>query len=213
MSDRLKELGIPQHEITPAVSIAVNGLLDHVEQLNSDLQNRKTQLENLQNLIDVDTTPALPNRRGFIKRLEWTIAMNKRYSGPTSVVVFRFNDLDEVNRVYGYQAGTRATSYVAEYLAANIRDTDFFARIGENQFGILMFFAEFEDVKAKAERMRNQLRNNPLRWNNGLINFSLAFGVHAITPADNPESAIMAATNAVFSDNQRLKFEEINIKA
>lgn len=213
MSDRLKELGIPQHEITPAVSIAVNGLLDHINQLNSDLQNRKTQLENLQNLIDVDTIPSLPNRRGFIKRLEWTIAMNKRYGGQTCIASFRLNDLEELARVYGYQASAKAASYVAEYLANNIRDTDFFARIGENQFGALMYFAEFEDVKSKAERMRNQLRNNPMRWNNGLINFSLAYGVHAITAADDPESAIMAATNAVFTDNQRLKFEEINIKA
>jgi diguanylate cyclase (GGDEF)-like protein len=195
------------------VSIAVTGLLDHVEQLNADLQKGKTQLENLQGLIDVDTSPALPNRRAFIKRLEWSIAMNKRYNGSASVVVFRFNDHDEVNRVYGYQASTRAASYIAEYLAANIRDTDFFARIGENQFGVIMFFAEFDDVKAKAERMRNQLRNNPMRWNNGLINFSMAFGVHAITAADTPESALMAATNAVYTDNQRLKFEEINIKA
>jgi diguanylate cyclase (GGDEF)-like protein len=123
------------------------------------------------------------------------------------------NDLEELARVYGYQASAKAASYVAEYLANNIRDTDFFARIGENQFGALMYFAEFEDVKSKAERMRNQLRNNPMRWNNGLINFSLAYGVHAITAADDPESAIMAATNAVFTDNQRLKFEEINIKA
>ncbi len=213
MSDKLRELGIPPSDITPAVSIALNGLTDHIEQLNAELQNTKQQLENLQDLIDVDSSPALPNRRAFIKRIDWAIAMNKRYSDPTSIVIFKLSDFETINRTYGYQAASRAAGYVAEYLAANVRDTDFFARINETQFGALMFFAEVDDIREKVSRMRGHILQNPMRWNNGVINIPLSCGLHRITSADTPESAILAATNAVFTDQQKQKFEEINIKA
>ena len=213
MSDKITELGIPQYEITPSVSVALNGLFDHVEQLNAELQRTKTQLSNLQNLIDVEVSPSLPNRRAFIQRLDWAIAMSKRYSGSACVTIFNFADYDSVSRTYGYQAANRTSNYLADFLHNSIRDTDFFARLSDTQYGIIMFFAGFDDVVNKADSMRNSVRQSPMKWNNGLININLSVGVHAITPADSAESAIMAATNAMYTDKQKLKFEEINIKA
>jgi len=213
LSAKLEELGIPQYEITPSVSIAVNGLLDHIEQLNKSLTALREQFESLQALVDVDATSTIPNRRALIKRLNWSIAMGKRYSGSaTSLVSFSLSDYEQINRTYGYQAGARVAGHVAEFIAANIRDTDFFARINESQFGVIMYFAEFADVKTKAEKLCAELRAMPLRWNNGVINISLAYGVHAITAADDAETALLASLNAVFVQSSKSKFEQINFK-
>ena len=139
--------------------------------------------------------------------------MSKRYSGSSGVCVFHFNDFDTIEKIYGYQASTKAASYVAEFLSGQIRDTDFFARIGESQFGIIMFFAEYADIVRKCESICNQLRSFPMKWNNGLINITLSFGVHAVTSADTPEGALLAATSAMHVNSQSQKFEQINLKA
>jgi len=195
------------------VSIAVNGLTDHIDQLNKELQQTKTQLESIQQMVDVDPVSVIPNRHALVKRLSWSIAMNKRYNGPSSIIVFSITDFESISRTYGYQAGSRVGNYVAEFITNNIRDTDYLARINENQYGAIMYFADLADVQAKAERMCAQIRQAPFRWNNSLVNILLAYGVHAITPADDPESAILNASNAMHVNNSKLKFEQINFKA
>ena len=154
-----------------------------------------------------------PNRKALIKRLEWSIAMNKRYSGSTCVVSFSINDFESIARVYGYQSGDRAASYTAEYIATNIRDTDYLARINESQFAAIMYFATFEAIKAKAESLCADLRQKPFRMNNSLINITLNYGAHMISAADDAESALLSAINALFISDSKLKFESINFKA
>lgn len=213
MSDKLLELGIPQHEITPAVSIAVNGLLDHVDHLSKSLQKSKDQLEHLQQMVDIDPISIVPNRKALQKRLNWSIALHKRHTYPAAIVAFSINDYDSISNTYGYQAGSRVASYVAEFISGNIRDTDYFTRINESQFGVIMYFAQFEDVKTKAEKLCSQLRQSPFRWNNGIINVVIASGTHMLTAADDAESALTSALNAMYVDNSKIQFEAINFKA
>lgn len=213
MLDKLQEIGIPAHEITPSVSIAVNGLFDHIEHLNSSLQQTKHHLESIQQMVDVDPVSVVANRRALIKRLNWSIAMGKRYSGPTSIVTFAINDLKSISSTYGYQTGERLSAYVAEYIAGHIRDTDYFARINESQFGVIMYFAESDDVVVKSERLCSEMRQSPFRWNNSPININLIYGVHAITASDDPESALLSSINALFVNESKHKFEQINFKA
>lgn len=214
LSAKLEELGIPRHEITPSVSIAVEGLLEQTRQLSKSVNELREQLDDVQGMIDVDTSGTnYPNRKALIKRLNWTIAMNKRYSGTTCIVSFSINDFESVNRTYGYEGAARVAAYVANFIAGNIRDTDYFARLNENQFGAIMYFAAVEDVKIKADKLCSELRNAPLRWNNSYINTNLAFGVHEITPADDAETALLASLNALFVNDTKIKFEQINFKA
>ncbi len=213
MSDKLQELGIPQHEITPSVSIAVNGLIDHVNYLNKSLNQLREQFTTLQSLVDIDGGSVIPNRKALIKRLQWSIAMSKRYTGSNSIVTFAISDFDSISRTYGYEAGSRAANYTGEFLANNIRDTDFFARINESQFGVIMYFAESQDVKTKAQKLCNELRNAPFRWNNSVINIGISEGVHAILPSDDAENALTAALNAMFIQDTKTKFEQVNFKA
>ena len=213
MSDKFKELGIPEYEITPAVSIAVSALVNRIEQLDTELGQVRSSLESLQSMVDIEGDITMPNRRAFLSRLNWSIAMLKRYAGKTSALVFRINDYDEIIRVYGLQAGIRVGKLVAEFLSANIRDTDYFARLSKDEFGCLMYFAEYDDIVRKADNLIVKLRAMPMRWNNTVINIGLSVGVHLIDKSDTPDAALIATANASHIYEQKKKFEEINFKA
>lgn len=213
MSDKFKELGIPEYEITPAVSIAVNALANRIEQLEAELGQTRTSLESLQSMVDIEGDITLPNRRAFLSRLNWSIAMYKRYAGKTSALVFRINDYEGIQRVYGFLAATRVAKLVAEFLSSNIRDTDYFARLSKDEFGVLMYFAEYEDVVRKADNLVLRLRAMPMKWNNTVINISLSVGVHLIDKSDSPDGALIATANASHIYEEKKKFEEINFKA
>lgn len=213
MSDKFKELGIPEYEITPAVSIAVTGLLNHVERLQAELNITRQSLENLQNMVDIEGDVTLPNKRAFLSRLNWSIAMFKRYGGKTAAVIFRITDYEGISGIYGLTAADRSAKLVADFISTNVRDTDYFARLSKDEFGVLMYFAEFEDINKKAESMVMQVRSMPMRWNNSIINIGLSMGVHMVEAADNADAALIAATNASYIFAEQKKFQEINFKA
>jgi diguanylate cyclase (GGDEF)-like protein len=213
LSDKYTELGIPQHEISPAVSIAVSGLLHQIEHLNNELGQTRLSMEMLQSMVDAEGDVTLPSRKAFISRLNWSIAMHKRYAGKVTVVVFRINDFEEISRSFGTQAINRTVKLVAEFISSSIRDTDYFARIGKDEFGALMYFAEYSDVLAKAQSLVGQLRGMPIKWGNSTINLAVSVGAHLVEVADAPESAILAASNASYIYAEKKKFEEINFKA
>lgn len=213
MSDKFTELGIPPAEITPSVSIAVSGLLEHIEQLNKTLIQTYNQLENLQNLIDTDTDPALPNRKSFLQRLMWTIQMATRLNQPSCVVVFRINDFDKFQPSYGFQAYNAAINHLARILSNNIRDTDFFARTGNHDFAAIMFFADFENAKTKAQKVCHQVAQNPLLWNGSDVNFQCNFGVHKILTSDTPDSALLSANNSLFTELEKMPTEKIDFSS
>lgn len=213
MSDKFKELGIPEYEITPAVSIAVSALVTRIEQLDAELGQVRGSLENLQSMVDIEGDVTLPNRRAFLSRLNWSIAMFKRYEVKTTALVFRINDYDGIARVYGFQAAARAAKLVAEFLSSNIRDTDYFARLGKDEFGMLMYFAEYEDIIRKADNLVVKLRTMPMRWNNSIINIGLSVGAHLLNKADTADAALISVANASHIYEQKKKFEEINFKA
>ena len=213
MSAKLLELGIPEYEITPSVSIAVSGLLNHVEQLSLELATTRQNMEDLRQMVDVEGEITLPNRKAFISRLGWSIDMQRRYAVKTSVVVFKMNDFATIGKVYGTAASARAVKLTAEFISANLRESDYFCRLKPDEFGAIMYFAEYADVVTKCQSVTNDLRAKPLSWNNSIINLNLSFGVHLINTSDSAESALLDATNASFVSEAQKKFEEIDFKA
>jgi diguanylate cyclase (GGDEF)-like protein len=213
LSDKLTELGIAPFEVTPSVSIAVNSLLRKIDDLNDELAAQKSTLENLQSLIDVDADLVLPNKKAFLNRINWSVGMHKRYAYLASVVILKIDDFDEIAATYGSRAASVLSNKIASFVPNNIRDTDFFAKISEHEFGLIMYFAEKENIIKKCESVIADLRMNPVKWNNSTINFNLSFGVHQITESDTSANAFNMAHNLVYVAREQKKFEEINFKA
>lgn len=203
MSDKFSELGIPQGDITPAVSIAISGLLEHIEQMNSAILELSRQLEKMQGLVDVEVSPAIPNRNAFVNKLNWSTAMFKRHNQPITCAIFRINNFDDIEGSYGISAGSTAISHSANLLTQGLRDTDFLARISRNEFGCIMFFADYENARRKCRDLCNLMIGHPLGWNNKAVDISLSFGAHLITSGDNAEKAILAARNALHVEDKR----------
>ena len=212
LSDKLTQLGIAPFEVTPSVSIAVGSLLRKIDDLNDELAAQKSTLENLQSLIDVDADLVLPNKKAFLNRINWSVGMHKRYAYLASVVVFRIDDFNEIARIYGSRAASAISNQIASFVPNNIRDTDFFAKISEHEFGLIMYFAEKDNIIKKCESIIADLRTRPVKWNNSIINFGISFGVHQIEQADTGANAFNMAHNLAYVAREQKKFEEINFK-
>lgn len=205
MSDRIQMLGIPDGELTSAVSLVVSALLEKLDDTNRELSRTKESLSEIERLVDVDCVAPIPNRRAFMRRLSWAITMFERYGHPSTILYFDLNDFKKINDEYGHAAGDIAIRHIAHLLSTTMRESDFLARIGGDEFAVIMYYATEDAAKARGAKIAEKLRSTPFVFNGGRLNVSTAYGYYAIRSGDDAESALAAADMSMYVDKRRSK--------
>lgn len=204
-SERLAMLGIPENEMTPAVSLAVSALLEKLDDVNRDLSRTKESLAEIERLVDVDCLAPIPNRRAFMRRLSWTITMHERYSHPSTILYFDINEFKQINDKYGHAAGDLAIRHIAQLLTATMRESDFLARIGGDEFAVIMYYANEEAAKKRGAKIAEKLQKTPFVFNGKPLHVSAAYGYYSIRNGDDAESALASADMSMYVDKRRTK--------
>src|SRR5579871_1693143 len=159
--ERLAMLGIPEQEMTPAVSLAVSALLEKLDDVNRDLSRTKESLAELERLVDVDCVAPIPNRRAFMRRLSWAITMHERYGHPSTILYFDINDFKNINDDFGHAAGDLAIRHISQLLSNAMRESDFLARIGGDEFAVIMYYANEDAAKMRGAKIVEKLKATP----------------------------------------------------
>lgn len=103
-----------------------------------------------------DSLTDLPNRRAFNQRLEEEITRSKRYKRTFSLVMIDFDDFKLINDTFGHPAGDETLVRIGQCLKERLRDSDFIARIGGDEFAVILP----ETTIDKAEMISAQLKEN-----------------------------------------------------
>ena len=101
------------------------------------LENAQLQHE-LELLQSVDPLTGLRNRQRFFEDLRREVAAARRYESPLSLLVLDVDGLRSVNETRGYDAGDRLLLTLGELLLTRLRVTDIAARIGDDDFAVIL---------------------------------------------------------------------------
>jgi diguanylate cyclase (GGDEF)-like protein len=115
-----------------------DGEIVHVLATGIDAVERDRVETELRDLTDRDALTGLLNRRRLEEELERHLARGRRYGTGGALIVLDLNDFKAVNEEHGHRAGDRVLIVVAEALANRLRETDVLARVGANQFAVLL---------------------------------------------------------------------------
>ena len=198
-------LGIPEEQLTQPVKLALSVLMEKLEDQTHESARLRESLTEMEQLVDVDCLAPVPNRRAFLRRLNWAIAMHKRYGHPSCVLFFDLNGFKEVNDGYGHAAGDEAIRHVSQLLKSGLRDSDFMARLGGDEFAIIMYYAKQDDATRRGNEIVANIAAKPFIFNGNSIALSSAFGVYELRKGDDPESALSQADTAMYMDKRRSK--------
>src|SRR3712207_5959593 len=113
----------------------------------------RERLHELEQLADTDTLTPLPNRRRFLRELDRVVSQANRHGTPAAVLYIDLNGLKGVNDRYGHVAGDAALIHVARLLQGLIRTTDIVARIGGDEFGLILDHLDHNSAIETAERL------------------------------------------------------------
>ena len=103
-----------------------------------DIRERRAAEEKIRFLAHHDLLTGLPNRAQLHDLIAWHLAQAQRAGDPIAVLCIDLDRFKAVNDTYGHQAGDRLLQLVAERIPANVRSNDAAARIGGDEFIVLL---------------------------------------------------------------------------
>lgn len=157
------------------------------------LVTHKLLIDRLRAEADRDYLTGLANRRRFRKALGQEVERWRRYKVPCALLLIDIDHLKKINDAHGHSMGDRAIRAVAEALAEHSRDNDTAARLGGEEFALLLAGADNERAFTAAERLRLAVASVPV-GEAGLITISL--GVAACPDHAQTERTLYAASDA-----------------
>lgn len=114
----------------------------------------KTHLDTWQEAAFTDHLSGLPNRRRLERQLELEIARTERYGHPFSLLMLDIDYFKRVNDTFGHEAGDDVIRVLAKALQEGIRGIDMAARIGGEEFAIILTETPLEKAIEVADRLR-----------------------------------------------------------
>jgi diguanylate cyclase (GGDEF)-like protein len=125
-------------------------LLARIDRTLRDVRERRT----LRALAQTDALTGLPNFGALSARLDQELKRAARYGNPLGTVMIDIDHLKQLNDSHGHEVGNRAIAAVARYLRDNLRETDFAARFGGDEFVVLLPHQTATESAVFAERIR-----------------------------------------------------------
>lgn len=123
-----------------------------------ELASENARLEHeMEVTASVDPLTGLRNRTRFFEDLRREVAAARRYDTPLSIVVVDVDDLHAVNEAQGYDAGDRLLLSIAELVLNRLRVTDIAARVGDDDFAVILPHTELDGAKTLADRITEAL--------------------------------------------------------
>jgi len=195
-------LGIPEAEFTPRVRDAIMTLMHEVDRLRVEVEQTRARLEDVSRTADQDMLLPILNRRAFVREISRFIAFAERYGTPSSLLYFDLDGFKAVNDAHGHAGGDAVLRHFSDTLAGQIRESDILARIGGDEFGIILAHTTLEQAKKKAASLEHSLRDQPPIWNGKTVNLTFSCGCYELHAGQNADSAIAEADQAMYADKR-----------
>jgi diguanylate cyclase (GGDEF)-like protein len=144
------------------------GFADEAGRLMADVQyalnNLDATIRTLEGLSGTDPLTGLLNRRAGEKRLAEDAARVRRGGSTLTIGVLDVNNFKYINDTYGHQVGDACIRHVAEVIRRNIRDSDWLARWGGDEFVLALHDASpFAATELILQRIVRDLKDSPVR--------------------------------------------------
>ncbi len=173
-------------------------LLEEIALLRERIARLEEQVGRLDGLAHRDALVPLANRRGMIRELEAMIAKHERHDVPAAVLFVDLDGLKLLNDIFGHQGGDAALVHVARQLLSGVRTEDCVARVGGDEFCILLDHADEASAIETAERLANMVAGDDFLIDGQPVPLSVAIGLTVVRRGDTPATVLARADQAMY---------------
>lgn len=160
-------------------------------------------LAEMERVAERDMLTPLYNRRYFLSALHRRIAAAAEKGERSALIYVDINGLKQLNDNFGHAAGDLALIEIARRLSEPMRGGDVLARIGGDEFGILLDNVSSAEARSWARRLKASVEDRVLDYGDHAIELSAAFGVAMVDRDRSAEDIIGSADNAMYMAKRR----------
>ena len=176
----------------------VEQLIAEISGLRGKIAQLQERVEQLDLLAHEDSLVALPNRRGFMRALERLIDRVGRYGEKAALLFVDLDGLKLINDSFGHLAGDEALMQVARLLVGGVRKSDVVARIGGDEFAVLLVHSDEDSAQETARRLIDLIASSDFTHGGETLPLSVAIGAGPIHGDDTPETAMARADQEMY---------------
>jgi diguanylate cyclase (GGDEF)-like protein len=170
-----------------------------VERLEQALAAARRQLAALEARADIDPLTELPNRRAFERELARSLAYVKRHGTGAVLLYLDLDHFKRVNDGHGHSAGDAMLRAVARVLGRHVRESDVVARIGGDEFALLLWNCDEAGAAAKALALETAISRTTATHAGVALNVGASVGAAMLLPLDEPAETIGRADQAMYA--------------
>lgn len=173
--------------------------LSALERENNQLKARVAELERL---VVCDTLTPLFNRRHFMEELDRWCWRAHRYGGEYGLLFIDVDNLKNVNDSLGHQAGDVLLLAIAKALLGAVRRSDLVARVGGDEFAILLDNIPEAELAGKAERIGKAIGKLTIDHAGATLKPSVSAGFAPLEPGVKPSELLLRADRSMYAAKQ-----------
>ncbi|MFW1678652.1 GGDEF domain-containing protein [Pontibacter sp. JAM-7] len=173
-------------------------LTSKIQLLESEAGKAKKHMEAERARARTDALTGLPNRASYEDQLEQEFQRWLRYKVPFSIVIGDIDHFKRINDSFGHLAGDKVLRLVGKLIKTKLRTTDFAARIGGEEFVMILPSSESDGAMQAVDKLRALLESSPFNFNGKPVNVTMSFGVSQVEPDDSEETLFTRADQALY---------------
>ncbi|MGD1934046.1 MAG: GGDEF domain-containing protein [Candidatus Phaeomarinobacter sp.] len=205
-------IGKPAIQMPRETRELIERALTYAAEAQRTISEQKSRIEQLETLSMTDELTGLLNRRGFLDALARALGNAKRHEEAGLLIAIDLDGFKPINDTLGHAAGDAMLKNVADFLSARVRNTDYLARMGGDEFAILMVNGDLAPARHRAIKLKAALNQATANINHNHIPVKASFG---IAPYDNnasPEQVMHMADVAMYHDKRRRSPEPTHLR-
>ncbi|RAH37298.1 diguanylate cyclase [Halomonas sp. SL1] len=146
-----------------------------------DISEQVAEEERLRQLSDSDALTGLANRRKLLSRLEEEISLSNRHATPLSLMMIDLDHFKTINDTWGHLQGDATLRELADCCNALLREEDLLARLGGEEFALLLPLTSQRNAARLAERLRREIAEHDFDGlGSGRITVSIGITEHRV---------------------------------
>jgi diguanylate cyclase (GGDEF)-like protein len=169
-----------------------------IRRLRAQLARAEARIGELEASADTDFLLGIPNRRGFERELNRSIAYIQRYHASGALIVLDVDRLKPINDAYGHAAGDEVLKAIVAALSRHVRSSDVIGRLGGDEFALLLWNLSETDAKAKAASLEEAVDGLSFVFRGRKISAGASAGVAILGAHAEAGKALEEADSAMY---------------
>jgi len=168
--------------------------------LKAEIARRVSLEVDLRVLASTDALTGLINRRAFMDRFSHELLRSQRHGPAPTLLILDIDHFKKINDKHGHPAGDAVLAHLAHLLKSSLRNVDIVARIGGEEFAVVLVETNAEMGQPVIERLLDRIRETTVVLADGTpLHFTASIGSTEILWGDTIDTAIQRADEALYT--------------